>query len=161
LPGQAEIICDHDAALNLVKADLLSGKSPEGKYVFYAMRYDQERPSAQPYNYLMWLDPVEVCFTFEKWLSLHLQARRLITNRTHSAILGSILGIPTVLLPNNYHKNRSVWEFSLQDRGVQWRDHLACRGMNALIESNKFLRQGFSSPNYKRVLKLRLNYLGF
>jgi hypothetical protein len=28
------------------------------------------------------------------------------------------------LLPGSYHKNRSVWEFSLKERGVEWRDRL-------------------------------------
>lgn len=55
-----------------------------------------------------------------KWLNLHLKASTIITNRLHSAIIGTILGKNVELFRNSYHKNRSVWEYSLQSKGVKW-----------------------------------------
>jgi exopolysaccharide biosynthesis predicted pyruvyltransferase EpsI len=161
LPCQATVICDHDTALNLVKEDLIQGAVPHGKYVLFAIRQDKERPASQPFDYFSWLDPIDVSSSFEEWLGFHARARKIVTNRTHSTIVGSILGIPTVMLPNSYHKNRSVWEFSLRDRGVEWLDHLECGPVNRMIEGNTRLKDLFTRRKYRKLLKLRLNHLGF
>jgi exopolysaccharide biosynthesis predicted pyruvyltransferase EpsI len=161
LPCRAHIACDHDTALNLTKADLVQGEHPAGGYTLYALRQDKERPAAQPYDYLSWLDPIDVSSSFEEWLQFHWRAKKIVTNRTHSTIVGMILGIPTVMLPNSYHKNRSVWEFSLRDRGVQWLDHIDVGGFNGRIETSPRLKNFFTSRKYRKLLKLRLNYLGF
>jgi hypothetical protein len=58
-------------------------------------------------------------------LRIHAYADRIISNRLHSAIVGSVLGRPVDLLPGNYHKNRSIWEFCLSQRGVRWLDDFA------------------------------------
>lgn len=55
-----------------------------------------------------------------KWLRLHLEASKIITNRVHSAILGTILNKDVELFQNSYHKNRSIWEYSLKSKGVRW-----------------------------------------
>jgi exopolysaccharide biosynthesis predicted pyruvyltransferase EpsI len=162
LPCQAQIACDHDTALNLVAADLLKGQAPVlGKYTLYAIRQDKERPADQPYNYFSWLDPIDVASSFEEWLNFHRRARKIITNRTHSTIVGTILGIPTVMLPNSYHKNRSVWEFSLRQRGVQWLDRIECGPLNQRIDGNNRLKELFTKRKYRKLLELRLNCLGF
>jgi exopolysaccharide biosynthesis predicted pyruvyltransferase EpsI len=160
LPCHAEIMCDHDTALNLVRSDLIKGDGPIEKYDLYAIRHDNERPKDQLYNYISWLDPIDVSSSFAQWVDFHAQAKRLITNRTHSTILGNLLGIPTVMLPNNYHKNRSIWEFSLRDRGVQWLDKIDCLPLNRVIEASPTLRHVFTSNKYRKILKLRLKYLG-
>ena len=56
----------------------------------------------------------------KNWAELHLYASKILTNRCHSAILGSILGKDTTMFNGNYHKNRSIWEYSLKKRGVKW-----------------------------------------
>ena len=68
------------------------------------------------------LDPVFFCKDFTHWVRLHMGAKSIITNRTHSSILGTILGKETTLFPSSYHKNLSVWEYSLKKRNVQWAD---------------------------------------
>ena len=70
------------------------------------------------------LDPALYATSFEHWLRLHAGARQIISSRTHSAIAGSILGKPTIMLPGSYHKNRSIWEYVLKDRGVVWGETL-------------------------------------
>jgi exopolysaccharide biosynthesis predicted pyruvyltransferase EpsI len=160
LPCQAQIICDHDTSLNLVRSDLIAGNKRLDKYDLYAIRHDRERPAGQFYNYFSWLDPIDVSSSFDEWVDFHARAKKLVTNRTHSTILGSILGVPTVMLPNNYHKNRSIWEFSLRDRGVQWSDKIDCFSLNRVIEANPMLRHVFTSYKYRKILKLRLKYLG-
>lgn len=68
---------------------------------------------------LKWISP-RSRLAERKWLRLHLEASRITTNRLHSAIFGTILGKDVELFRNSYHKNRSVWEYSLKDRGVKW-----------------------------------------
>lgn len=68
------------------------------------------------------LDPARYAASFDHWVRIHAAARRIVTNRTHSAICGAILGIPTIMFAGAYHKNRSIWEFSLRSRDVQWLD---------------------------------------
>lgn len=55
-----------------------------------------------------------------KWARIHLKASKITTNHLHSAILGVLAGKDVKLFQNSYHKNRSVWEYSLKDRGVEW-----------------------------------------
>jgi exopolysaccharide biosynthesis predicted pyruvyltransferase EpsI len=157
----AHILCDHDTALNLVKSDLVHDEDPPKRYTIHAIRQDKERPAGQGYNYLSWLDPIDVSSSFEEWLLFHRRAKTIITNRTHSTILGTVLGIPTVMLPNSYHKNRSVWEFSLRERGVEWRDRIDCGPINRWIENNESVKRRFTSRRYRKLLNLRLNTLGF
>jgi len=121
LENRFEVLLDHDTALNLCPADLVYGNFP-GKYALYAVREDREAVDMpnKSGRLPLWLDPAKACGTLEEFIFLHGQAKEIITNRLHSAILGLIFGIPTRLFANNYHKNRSVWQFSLAPRGVKW-----------------------------------------
>jgi len=158
---KSEIVYDHDTALNLVRSDIIGNQQYKGKYTLYAMRNDKELNKSQSYNYFSWLDPIGVSSSFNEWLNIHLKAKQIITNRTHSAILGAILGIPTTLLPNNYHKNRSIWEYSLRERGVEWLDSIKCKSYNDVINHMPILCRLFTSHRYKQMLRLKLNYLDF
>ena len=66
------------------------------------------------------IDPAYFARSFDHWIRIHAASKTIVTNRTHSAICGAILGIPTTLFAGAYHKNRSIWEFSLETRGVEW-----------------------------------------
>lgn len=59
----------------------------------------------------------------EDWLKLHLWASEITTNRCHSAILGTILDKKVNFYANSYHKNRSIWEYSLRNYKVNWIKH--------------------------------------
>lgn len=158
MPSYVDIDIDHDTALNLSKEDMLKQNVIQ-KYKMYGIRGDKEMSRDTIYNYLRWLDPINVCSTFDEWIMFHAQAKEIVTNRTHSSILGSILGIPTTLLPNSYHKNRSIWEYSLQSRGVQWKDQLSGGWINKVIESRGRLRSFFTSSKYRSFRKnLLINF---
>jgi exopolysaccharide biosynthesis predicted pyruvyltransferase EpsI len=66
------------------------------------------------------IDPAYFAQTFDHWIRIHAASKTILTNRTHSAICGAILGTPTTLFNGAYHKNHSIWEFSLEQRGVAW-----------------------------------------
>jgi len=66
------------------------------------------------------LDPASYASSFDHWVRLHALAARIITNRAHSSVIGAVLNKPTTLLGGSYHKNRSLWEYSLKKRGVGW-----------------------------------------
>ena len=124
----AEVMLDHDTALNLTREDVLAlGErvGPGRGYRFYGVRSDAESRSIGPCRVLRApIDPIEYCYSFKHWVRLHARAESIVTNRLHSAICGAILGVPTTLLPNSYHKARGVWEYSLRERGVQWAEAL-------------------------------------
>lgn len=117
---------DHDTAFHLKAGDeyltpLLGGQEPEQLFTFLGVREDPESPNKMPggidqsrFRYVA--DP---CKT-DMWAYLHVKASEIVTNRSHSAILGAILKKPTTLFPGNYHKNRSIYEYSLKKRGVKW-----------------------------------------
>lgn len=48
------------------------------------------------------------------FLSLMQKANSIQTDRLHVAIAGALLGIPTKLYPGTYHKNQSVWNYSIR-----------------------------------------------
>ncbi len=126
LPRQMVLDYDHDTALNLDEFDILKQRKVDN-FVFYAIRNDKESSNDKSYFVSfpsLFFDPISYCRSFDDWVSVHSKAKKIITNRLHSSILGSILGKPTVLLPNSYHKNHSVWDFSLQQRKVKWMDAL-------------------------------------
>lgn len=85
------------------------------------LREDNEVPTeTSAKQTIVSLDPAEFAQSFEHWIRIHASARSIVTNRTHSAIIGALLGIPTTIMPGSYHKNRSIWEHSLRHRGVAW-----------------------------------------
>lgn len=116
---------DHDTALALEKDDkwlkpLLAGEKMK-PFKLAAIREDPESPDTLPESvdlddYDVVIDPCQT----RKWASLHLYATEILTNRSHSAILGAILGKKTKMFRGKYHKNRSIWEYSLKNRGVEW-----------------------------------------
>lgn len=92
-----------------------------GRYPLCITREDNEAP--QQHGLAcggIRLDPAVFANSFEHWLRIHAAAKRIVSNRTHSAIAGAILGVPTTIQGGSYHKNRSIWEYSLRPRGVDW-----------------------------------------
>jgi len=116
---------DHDTAFALEKDDkwlkpLLVGDKLK-PFKLAAIREDPESPDELPESvnlddYDLVIDPCQT----KKWGSLHLYATEILTNRSHSAILGAILGKKTKMFKGKYHKNKSMWEYSLKQRGVEW-----------------------------------------
>ena len=124
LPSWVNLELDHDTALNLNSEDLETNSKSSG-YTLYSMREDPEKYAFKNKEYLsIWVDPVNYSKSFEEWVKIHAHAKKIITNRLHSAMAGTILGKETILLPNSYYKNRAIWEFSLKSRGVIWKDEL-------------------------------------
>ena len=115
---------DHDTALYLDAKDFpqITKLMPaRGDYDFAAVRIDLESAGNNPG---LSLDPAKIARSLDHWLALHACARSITTNRLHSSIAGSLFGVPTTLTPTSYHKARSVWEYSLQDRGVAWANEI-------------------------------------
>ena len=118
---------DHDTALHLKKGDkylnpLLKGE-PVKPFKLAAIREDPESPDMLPESinlkdYDLVVDPCQT----KRWGPLHEYASEILTNRSHSAILGAILGKKTKMFKGKYHKNKSIWEYSLKQMGVKWID---------------------------------------
>lgn len=138
---------DHDTALSLEAKDLLSiaklAEMPAGKYDLTVIREDNEQPSAATRNAAsivkatptgVTLDPAHAT-SFSHWVRIHLYARSITTNRLHSSIVGIIAGKSVAIGPGSYHKNRSVWLYSMKGRGVQWVDQIVppARGLWHLL----------------------------
>jgi exopolysaccharide biosynthesis predicted pyruvyltransferase EpsI len=70
-------------------------------------------------------DPVRVCETPQQYLSLAARHARIITDRLHFAIAGLLMGRETTLLPNSYHKNRSMHDTWLSDLGCRFAEDVA------------------------------------
>lgn len=56
----------------------------------------------------------------QDYFQLAASYRHLVTDRLHFAIAGLLLKRRVTLLPNHYHKNRSMWETWLKDLGCEW-----------------------------------------
>jgi exopolysaccharide biosynthesis predicted pyruvyltransferase EpsI len=122
LPASINLDLDHDTAFNLCEKDLKSNKRED--YILYALREDEEKNNSINYpTYGLRVDPAVFGRSFDEWVDIHARATTVITNRLHSSILSSILSKQTFLFANSYHKNRSIWEYSLSDRNVQWLDN--------------------------------------
>jgi exopolysaccharide biosynthesis predicted pyruvyltransferase EpsI len=69
------------------------------------LRRDPERTHG-----IRWLrrDPVRMCKTPQQYFHLAASYRRIITDRLHFAVCGLLAGRQVTLLPNDYHKNRSM-----------------------------------------------------
>ncbi|KRB98957.1 hypothetical protein ASE11_11590 [Hydrogenophaga sp. Root209] len=146
-----QILISHDTAFRLTKQEILRtvGEVSRG-YQLYGFRLDNEsgEKSFAVNKMGVRMDPAYFCRDFLHWVRVHAGAKKIITNRTHSSILGSILEIDTTLFPSRYHKNRSVWEYSLKFRGVTWSDGVVT---NEILTRNDFLDYlpGFLRRSYK------------
>ncbi len=157
---------DHDTALFLTKEDVLSiaelKSIPDGSYELVAYRDDPEQPiqaTAETLNTEcasprgIRFDPVYEATSFRHWIRIHLYSKSIVTNRLHSSILAAIVGKPVTLGPGSYHKNRSVWAFSLSKRGVCWADEV---GLPSTGIWNRLPRRLQDSYKIRR-LRLALN----
>jgi len=81
------------------------------------LRRDPERASGLP-----WFrrDPVRLCHTPQEYLELATRYERIVTDRLHFAICGLLAGRETTLLPNDYHKNKSMYETWLKALGCRF-----------------------------------------
>ncbi|OHB75174.1 MAG: hypothetical protein A2W31_05720 [Planctomycetes bacterium RBG_16_64_10] len=81
------------------------------------LRRDPERATG-----LRWLsrDPARVCRTPQEYLDLAASYERIVTDRLHFAICGLLAGRETTLLPNDYHKNASMYETWLKTLGCRF-----------------------------------------
>ena len=116
---------DQDTALHLNYGDAEFKQVVEGYrrevHTLLGLREDPESTDYIPESinmedYDVVVDPCQE----KNWAQLHLHASRILTNRCHSAILGAILGKDTTMFKGNYHKNRSIYEYSLKKLGVKW-----------------------------------------
>lgn len=152
----ARVVLDHDTAMNLTCDEILALGEPVGPsrgYRFFALRNDAEYQP--PGSCRIWrapVDPVDHSYSLKHWVRLHARAGSIITNRLHSAICGAILGVPTTLLPNSYHKARGVWELSLAARGVQWADRLPPDWLGDLEEKLAVASYWRRSRGFRRVV---------
>lgn len=129
-PDWMSVRIDHDTALHLDRDAYLAlaGSDAPARYNLLGMREDNEAPAQLPATTTrkaVRLDPALYATSFVHWLRIHACAASIYTNRTHSAVAGAILGKPTTLSAGAYHKNRSIWEYSLRDRGVLWAEPAA------------------------------------
>ncbi|HEY1327968.1 MAG TPA: polysaccharide pyruvyl transferase family protein [Casimicrobiaceae bacterium] len=154
-----EITMDHDTAFHLdrdaiVELAALDGM-PSPRYDLTALREDDEQVGAAhgaPARGVV-LDPAYAADSFGHWLRIHLFARRLLTNRLHSAIVSALAGRPVTLALGSYHKNRSVFDYSLAARGVQWTDAIRAPA-DWWARLPRRLRDSY------RLRKLRLRLMG-
>lgn len=124
-PFCSEVLIAHDTALRLTREEVIRRVGDvNGGYRLYGFRRDNEsgERSFSVSRLGVCMDPAYFCRDFIHWIRVHVGADSIITNRTHSSILGSILEKDTTLFPSRYHKNRSVWEYSLKARGTKWSD---------------------------------------
>jgi hypothetical protein len=78
------------------------------------LRRDPERAAG-----LRWFsrDPVRLCRTPQEYLDLAASYERIVTDRLHFAICALLSGREATLLPNDYHKNWSMYETWLKPFG--------------------------------------------
>jgi len=67
-------------------------------------------------------DPAQHCLSPFQYLRLAARYTHVITDRLHFAVAALLCGRKTTLLPNSYHKNRSMYETWLRGLGCEWRD---------------------------------------
>jgi exopolysaccharide biosynthesis predicted pyruvyltransferase EpsI len=86
-------------------------------------------------------DPAALCDTPAESLALASRYRRIITDRLHFAIAGLHMGREVTLLPNNYHKNRSMHETWLAGLGCHFAESVEA----ALLQQAAAARRGIRS----------------
>jgi len=130
LAPRAQVLTSEDTALYVPPAWLWEQAGRPAQHMHLCgVRQDAERVSGLPEGPGgVVVDPAALADTFTHWVRIHAAARTIVTNRTHSAVCGALLGIPTTMFANGYHKNRSIWAFSLARRGVHWLDEFPAAG---------------------------------
>lgn len=121
----AKVLCDYDTAFHVSKKDVFDRIGTEkNDYCLYGYRKDNECSNVHHKGDIskIVIDPPMFAKSFDHWLRVHAYASEIITNRTHSSIIGAILGKKTTLFASKYHKNRSIWQYSLESMGVVWVD---------------------------------------
>lgn len=159
-PYCSNVILDQDTALWLTKEEIIkrTGVVKEA-YRFYAFREDNESDEKihRQEKRGVAFDPAYFCSSFNHWLKVHARAEKIITNRTHSSIVGAILGKDTTIFQSKYHKNRSIWEYSLERKGVKWSQGLNTIGDNRKVDwidhLPKTLRQSYKVERLVRWLQ--------
>jgi len=110
-------------APDLVLGYRYSGSLPRPKYkVGIWLRNDHE--SVKNIGYESLGDPESICKNEKEYIQLAALYEKIITDRLHFAISGLIARRKVVLLPNNYFKNRALFEAWLKDLGCEWSDIL-------------------------------------
>ncbi len=115
---------DNDTAFHLDKAYLEKKYGPaRSLYDLDVIRIDREALAINPYRRsAIRLDPAFYSVSHAHWVRIHAHAKSILSNRTHSAIVAAIFEKPVIFFGGIYHKNRSIWEYSLRNRGVEWLD---------------------------------------
>jgi exopolysaccharide biosynthesis predicted pyruvyltransferase EpsI len=155
LPSWVNVYIDHDTAFHLSKQDLLGyidlQEVPTGSYDFLVNRQDNEAPEQTLfYKNAITLDPAYFAVDFKHWLRLHAYASKITTNRLHSAIASVILGKTVEVLNGNYHKNRSIFEYSLIDKpNAKWLDALPDPGNDRSVDLYGIKIPGFLAKSWK------------
>lgn len=123
LTKHATVLKDQDTAFFLSKQAVIDRIGEEKfAYDFYGFREDNESCGTKvTFSFKeVVFDPAMRCTSFEHWLKVHLHAKKIVTNRTHSSIIGCILQKPTCLFAGSYHKNFSIWSETMQDKNINW-----------------------------------------
>jgi exopolysaccharide biosynthesis predicted pyruvyltransferase EpsI len=151
---------DIDTAFHLTK-EIIEERVGSAKlaYDFYAFREDNEGCALRHevnYNNVMF-DPAKRCQSFEHWMRVHLYAKKIITNRTHSSIIGAILKKKTYLFEGRYHKNKSIHSAVLDRMGVHWLEPNEAISLATKGVLDKILPEYIKSSWRMRSLFLYLN----
>ena len=121
------VLVDHDEALNLAVGDgylesvtKIPPNEIRGVHRLLSLRKKDlaETNVSVPVEKYDVVNPEP--FYKDGWAKWHYEASSITSNRLHSAVLGCILGKPTYLVRGRWHKQRSVWDYSLKPRGVKW-----------------------------------------
>ena len=121
----ADVRIDHDTALHLRHGDgymhrLTGTLNPRTDFSLLVLRRDMENGQIPSCIKREEFDRVEDPCWHSEWAKVHMHASRIVSNRSHSAIMGAVLGKDTSLFAGSYHKNRSIYDYSLKDMGVRW-----------------------------------------
>ncbi len=123
-----EVRLDSCPSLNLTKEDFdINNMNVGHRHKVLIFRKDKYEKTSLPKSlnfedFDIMCDPATQAISFTEWAYNHYMADELVTNRLHSAIMGWILGCNVSLFANNYHKNRSMWEYCLKERGIKWEE---------------------------------------
>jgi len=94
----------------------------EDNYTLFGIRVDNEAPTLKFEQDITKViaDPAVYAKSFDHWIRLHAFASSIVTNRTHSGILGALLKKDTTLFGSKYHKNKSIFDYSLVESSANW-----------------------------------------